>query len=247
MDRQLYAQPGRQNYEITVRAANGELRDAIYYKATYTDAHGEIAGLIGAIIDITGRTRAERALRENEERWRAIFNSANEGILVYDRELNIVAGNQAAERIIGLPLAEVIGAAGFTSLLPCVHPDGSAVLPDERPTRATVRSGKPLSGYVIGIKRPGGAHTWLSVNTSTWIMVIAVVLLTIVLARTTAGRYMYAAGGNAEAINRPAAVRAVWLRNSRRSIAGEWLIQDWWFGLYPIRRRFSRPGERRID
>src|SRR5436190_2557684 len=165
MDRSLYTHPGRQDYEIRVRAANGELRDAIYYKATYTDAHGEIAGLIGAIIDITGRTRAERALCENEERWRAIFNSANEGILVYDRELNIVAGNQAAERIIGLPLAEVIGAAGFTSLLPCVHPDGSAVLPDERPTRATVRSGKPLSGYVIGIKRPGGAHTWLSVNT----------------------------------------------------------------------------------
>src|SRR3954465_10037136 len=103
MDRQLYAQPGRQNYEITVRAANGELRDAIYYKATYTDAHGEIAGLIGAIIDITGRTRAERALRENEERWRAIFNSANEGILVYDRDLNVIAGNQAAERILGLP------------------------------------------------------------------------------------------------------------------------------------------------
>jgi ribose transport system permease protein len=41
--------------------------------------------------------------------------------------------------------------------------------------------------------------SFLSVNTSTWIMVIAVVLLTIVLARTTAGRYMYAAGGNAEA------------------------------------------------
>lgn len=41
--------------------------------------------------------------------------------------------------------------------------------------------------------------SFLSVNTSTWITVIAVVLLTIVLARTTAGRYMYAAGGNAEA------------------------------------------------
>ena len=87
MDRQLYAKPGRQSYEIKVRAANGELRDAIYYKATYADARGEVAGLIGAIVDITARTRAEAALRENEERWRAIVNSANEGILVYDREL----------------------------------------------------------------------------------------------------------------------------------------------------------------
>ena len=165
MDRELYARPGRQSYEITVRTRGGELRDTIYYKATYSDARGEVAGLIGAIIDITARTRAERALRQNEERWRAIFNSANEGILVYDRELSIVAGNQAAERIIGLPLAEIIGAPGFTSLLRCVHADGRPVLPDERPTRIMVRTGKPLTGHVVGIKRPGGALTWLSVNT----------------------------------------------------------------------------------
>jgi PAS domain S-box-containing protein len=165
MDRALYANPGRQSYEITLRTPHGEVRDTIYYKATYPDAQGEVAGLIGVIIDITARTQADRALRENEERWRAIFNSANEGILVYDRELNIVAGNQAAERILGLPLAEIIGARGFTSLLPCVHSDGRPVLESERPTRLMVRTGKPLTGHVVGIKRPGGAHTWLLVNT----------------------------------------------------------------------------------
>jgi len=165
MDRSLYASPGRQSYEITVRARDGRLHDTIYYKATYTDARGEVAGLIGTIVDITDRTRAESALREHEERWRTIFNSANEGMLVYDRNLSIVAGNQAAERIIGIPLAEIIGAAGFTSLLPCVHADGTPVRPDERPTRVMVRTGKPLTGHVIGIKRPGGVYTWLSVNT----------------------------------------------------------------------------------
>ena len=165
MDRLLYQNPGRQSYEITVRARDGRLHDTIYYKATYTDAQGQIGGLVGTIIDITSRTRAESALRENEERWRTIFNSANEGMFVYDRVLNIVAGNQAAERIIGLPLAEIIGAAGFTSLLPCVHADGKPVGPEDRPTRISARTGRPLSGHVVGIQRPGGSYTWLSVNT----------------------------------------------------------------------------------
>ena len=40
---------------------------------------------------------------------------------------------------------------------------------------------------------------WGTVKTSIWIMVGVVLVLTVVLARTTAGRYMYAAGGNAEA------------------------------------------------
>jgi len=165
MDRELYARGGPQSYEIRVRTGDGRLRDTIYYKAPYRDAQGEIAGLIGTIVDITARTTAESALRDNEERWRSIVDSANEGILVYDRGLNVVAGNQAAERILGVPLTELIGAAGFTSLLPCVHADGTPLLPHERPTQLTVRSGKPLSSHIVGIKRPGGVHTWLSVNT----------------------------------------------------------------------------------
>jgi ribose transport system permease protein len=40
---------------------------------------------------------------------------------------------------------------------------------------------------------------WFGVKTSIWIMVVAVCLIGLLLARTTAGRYMYAAGGNAEA------------------------------------------------
>lgn len=38
-----------------------------------------------------------------------------------------------------------------------------------------------------------------TVHTSTWIMVVAVILLGLFLARTTVGRYMYATGGNREA------------------------------------------------
>ena len=40
---------------------------------------------------------------------------------------------------------------------------------------------------------------WVGVKTSIWIMAVAVVLIGLLLARTTAGRYMYAAGGNPEA------------------------------------------------
>src|SRR5262249_60364928 len=40
---------------------------------------------------------------------------------------------------------------------------------------------------------------WLTVKTSIWLMVVAVILIGLLLATTTSGRYMYAAGGNAEA------------------------------------------------
>ena len=106
------------------------------------------------------------ALRESEERFRAVVNSANEGILVYDRDLKVVSGNLAAERVIGLPLAELVGKPGFTSLLPCVREDGQPLSPEERPTRITVRTGQPLTGQVIGIRRADGRISWLEVNTA---------------------------------------------------------------------------------
>jgi PAS domain S-box-containing protein len=112
------------------------------------------------------RPAADALLRESEERFRAIVNSANEGILVYDRDLQITSGNLAAERIIGLPLSHMVGRAGFTSLLPCVREDGAPLTPDERPTRITFRSGLPLTDKVIGIKRADRSVTWLSINTA---------------------------------------------------------------------------------
>src|SRR2546426_3903747 len=39
-----------------------------------------------------------RSLRESEERFRSVVDSANDGILVYDKQLNVIAGNLAAER-----------------------------------------------------------------------------------------------------------------------------------------------------
>ena len=56
---------------------------------------------------------------------------------------------------------------------------------------------------VIDYSRPGFADlartSFLTVNTSTWIMLAVVAVFGVLLSRTTAGRYIYAAGSNAEA------------------------------------------------
>jgi len=60
MDEQLWATPGDQSYEIRLPFPDGRTRHTIYYKATYNDADGEVAGLIGTIVDITERKQAEQ-------------------------------------------------------------------------------------------------------------------------------------------------------------------------------------------
>jgi diguanylate cyclase (GGDEF)-like protein/PAS domain S-box-containing protein len=63
MDDVLWQSPGTQVYETPITLASGAHRDTVYYKATFTDPDGKIAGLIGNIIDVTEQKRAERRLR----------------------------------------------------------------------------------------------------------------------------------------------------------------------------------------
>jgi len=66
-DRELFDNPGEQIYEWKVKRMNGEVRDVIFYKATFSDAHRNVAGLIGAILDITDRKKMEENLRRAEQ------------------------------------------------------------------------------------------------------------------------------------------------------------------------------------
>jgi PAS domain S-box-containing protein len=60
VDEDLWRNPGTRSYELEVPVHDGSLRHTLNYKATFAGADGEVAGLIGAIIDITERKRAEQ-------------------------------------------------------------------------------------------------------------------------------------------------------------------------------------------
>jgi PAS domain S-box-containing protein len=108
-DEQLFAQGGHQVYEFQLDNAQGERRDVLYHKATYSDAQGEIAGLVGVIVDITSRKRAEEALRESANRHRSITEVAQDAIITADSEGHIRFWNPAAQRMFGYEASEVLG------------------------------------------------------------------------------------------------------------------------------------------
>ncbi|MBI5911538.1 MAG: PAS domain S-box protein [Betaproteobacteria bacterium] len=72
------------------------------------DTSGAFTGYRGVGIDITKRRRAEQALRESEERLRAMFDGALDGILVADVETHkFLTGNPEICRMLGCRLDEL--------------------------------------------------------------------------------------------------------------------------------------------
>jgi diguanylate cyclase (GGDEF)-like protein/PAS domain S-box-containing protein len=69
--------------------------------------------------DITERKRAEVALRKSEERYRELFDNANDMIITIDLKGNITSVNKMAEKITGYSVVDIIG-KNVSCLL---HPD----------------------------------------------------------------------------------------------------------------------------
>ncbi|MGD0080109.1 MAG: PAS domain S-box protein [Methanoregula sp.] len=82
-DREIFDNPEPQRYETQVRFADGSRHDVIFYKAPFFNTDGSVAGLIGTFLDITERKRVEEALKESEEKFRDIFNNANDAIEIH--------------------------------------------------------------------------------------------------------------------------------------------------------------------
>jgi len=85
MDRQLLQRGGSQVYESKVMCSDGLKRDFLFNKAAYRSLYGNVEGLVGVMLDITGRKRTEEELQKSEERYRLIAEQI--GQLIYDIDL----------------------------------------------------------------------------------------------------------------------------------------------------------------
>ncbi len=125
----------------------------------------EVARLATAF-NAMSRALAERiaALRESETRQRTLVEALAEGVVFRDEHDKVLACNEAAPRILGLTRAQLLGSDPPDPRWRAVHRDGRPFAADEDPARVALRTGRPQRDVVMGIGRPDGATTWLSVN-----------------------------------------------------------------------------------
>lgn len=65
-DDELFASKGIQVYDTLLTGADGKLRNVNFHKAVYLDENGEVAGMLGLMIDITERIEFQNKIKESE-------------------------------------------------------------------------------------------------------------------------------------------------------------------------------------
>ena len=81
-----------------------------FMRCTYApelDEHGQVQGLVAVIGDVTDKKRAEEALREGEERFRALMEQAPFSIQVFAPDGRTLRVNRAWEELWGVTLDQI--------------------------------------------------------------------------------------------------------------------------------------------
>ncbi|WP_432821765.1 ATP-binding protein [Trichloromonas sp.] len=108
-DQALLQRGGVQVFEGLMTVADGRTCDVLFHKAAYCRSDGSFAGVVGSILDITGRKEAERRLtqalaeaREAREKIETIIRSMAEGLIVTDLNRRVLLINPQAETMLGI-------------------------------------------------------------------------------------------------------------------------------------------------
>ena len=118
-DIKLMRASGTQFYEAKVQCADGVRRDFLFNKATFNDASGRVAGMIGIMVDITGRKKAEEELRDSEAHFRTLIENSTETVVILNEDGTIRYSTPANDRALGWAPEDVIGVEFHEN----VHPD----------------------------------------------------------------------------------------------------------------------------
>ncbi|MBF0454123.1 MAG: PAS domain S-box protein [Magnetococcales bacterium] len=97
-DQALFDQPGSQIYEASVMTPDKGRRHVVFHKATYLDQSGQVAGLVGAILDISDRKAVEERLETELEFFEGVVESLPGLFYLFDTKEGLVRWNRNMER-----------------------------------------------------------------------------------------------------------------------------------------------------
>lgn len=134
--------------------------------STVRSADGEVAGVVGVVRDMTAQRSMEGELRASEERYRSVVEALNDGVVILGRRGETLGFNQSALRIFGISAEELESGSAERPAVQLIHEDGSTFHTNELPTTATVLTGEPQTGIVMGVKQRSGGVRWIAVNSA---------------------------------------------------------------------------------
>jgi PAS domain S-box-containing protein len=157
-DRRIMNSGVAEQLEETIQQPDGTPSIWWSTKAPLRDASGDIIGLIGASVDITGRKRTEEALRMSEQRAALAMDVARLGSWTWDLRSGEINIDARCREICGLPQGAPVVLADVRER---IHPDDLQRIEQAWAAALRKRRSERFSDEFRWI-RPGGREVWIA-------------------------------------------------------------------------------------
>ena len=98
-----------ENIEHNLKRKDGTLLPVLINATAIYDKKGDFLKTRSILRDISVRKSYEKKLEHAAEEWRITFDSMPYGVMLLDREFNIIKTNDYISRLTGIPIKELIG------------------------------------------------------------------------------------------------------------------------------------------
>jgi PAS domain S-box-containing protein len=119
---------------------------------------GELEGFVRVCTDITPRVH-------QQAKQQALWAALPAGVVVHNAAGEVVEVNRAAERLLDMTAAQLLGRNSLDPRWRVVREDGSRYSQDDHPTAHTLATGKALNNQTVGVRLRNGDLRWLLINT----------------------------------------------------------------------------------
>ncbi len=153
----LFEDGSRRDVEADLIIKSGQ-RIPYYFTGVRMTLNGR-KYLLGVGIDLTEQKKTEDALRRSEEKYRAIFENAVEGIYQTTPQGVVVSANPAMANILGYD-----STAELMSSVRDVTKDLYHAQSERKNFLRQLRQGKSVSGFEVEFLRKNGSRIWVSLH-----------------------------------------------------------------------------------
>jgi PAS domain S-box-containing protein len=127
-------------------------------------AENDPAGFVLTLRDVTRRQQSEEVFRQSEALYRSVITSMSEGLVIYNHLGHVIGCNPAAERILGLTQAQMMGLSPIDPHWQIIQEDGTPLPEESHPMMLTLQTDAAYTGVPMGVQWPDGTLRWLSAN-----------------------------------------------------------------------------------
>ena len=151
-------------YEYKIIHKDGSIRWINQRNIMVSDDYGIPVAVEGVVSDITNHKLSEDALRENEEKYRVLFETFPLGITVSDPSGKILETNATAAKLLGIQRDEHEARHVDGKEWCIVRPDGTPMPADEYASVRALKENRLVENVEMGIVKPDAEITWISVT-----------------------------------------------------------------------------------